>query len=216
LAFKASELFPEGYYLEIICIEDGSRFFACHVSPKYLTYYANTGFETLDLVAYYQRHKFSEEINLKFHEKTIPELFYSFPGRRAEYLSRLAENKVFTINRYPYDPCIYELPKDWKAEFKTPWHIEHKIPSNIPNSPEGDYFFEYLQWKLRVGKPVSRKFSSFFVCKLTPRSSVPAWIASSSRCGSGICFHRRLLRFDPTCLNMGLIYQRSASTTSPQ
>jgi hypothetical protein len=162
LAFKASELFPEGYYLEIICIEDGSRFFACHVSPKYLTYYANTGFETLDLVAYYQRHNLPEEINLKFHEKTIPELFYSFPGRRAEYLSRLAENKVFTINRYPYDPCIYELPKDWKAEFKTPWHIEHKIPSNIPNSPEGDYFFEYLQWKLRVGKPVSRKFSSFF------------------------------------------------------
>jgi hypothetical protein len=142
--------------MDLITMEDGSGFIAAHISPQHVTYYCNSGAESLDVALYYQRFNKPKgrKINSDYHMQTAASLFVGFTGSKAVYLTD-GGSYYFRIGRNVYDATIFELPTGWYPDFATEFSIQYKIPSNLPQSPNGEYYFAFLIWKLRNGHPLS-------------------------------------------------------------
>ena len=160
-----SEVMPPGYSIHIVNTRDEcNQFIAALVTPRRVGYYYNAGVATADMAAFYMQRKKRENQSpdLTFHEEAVPALFSCLSGSRAIFLSPDGRSQIFRVNRFCYDACIFQLPERWEPEFLTNFSHEHKVPSNIPPSPDGDYFFAYLITRIKAGKMLSKYHAKFF------------------------------------------------------
>ncbi|KAF8536983.1 hypothetical protein BDD12DRAFT_888656 [Trichophaea hybrida] len=154
--FETCRICPEGYSMDVISMEDGTGFVAAHISPQHVTYYCNSGAESFDVALYYQRFNKAKNctINSMYHIQTAANLFIGFSGSKAVYMTK-GGSYFFRIGRQVYDATIFDFPRGWFPDFATDFSIQYKIPSNLPQSPDGEYYFAFLIWKLRNGHPLS-------------------------------------------------------------
>ena len=146
----------------------GSSFIAAHVSPRRITYYCNSGAESFDVPLYYQQITKRVEgpridIDLHYHIQAALELLFGFSGSKATYMSVRGSGGdggiypfcSFRIGRQRYDTTAFEFPPLWCPDFATDFSAQYLIPSNLPRSPDGEYYFAYLVWKLRTHQQLS-------------------------------------------------------------
>lgn len=168
-----------GYSVDVMAIGDaggGSNFIAAHVSPRHVTYYCNSGAESFDVPLYYQqiaRKTKGTRIDLQYHIEAASDLLFGFSGSKATYMSvrgcggdgRTDPFYSFRIGRQRYDATVFELPPLWYPDFATGFSRRYMIPSNLPPSPDGEYYFAYLVWKLRTHQQLSGLEEKLFLIR---------------------------------------------------
>ena len=174
LVFETCEMISsphKGYSMDVMAIGDagsGSSFIAAHVSPRRITYYCNSGAESFDVPLYYQKITKGAkgprvDIDLHYHIQAALELLFGFSGSKATYMSVRGSGGdggtypfcSFRIGRQRYDTTVFEFPPLWRPDFATDFSAQYLIPSNLPRSPDGEYYFAYLVWKLRTHQQLS-------------------------------------------------------------
>jgi hypothetical protein len=150
---RSTQFCPANYDIDLIVLVGTSGFIAALISQAHVTYYANCGAETFDRALFYRDLKSTKgrKIDLEFHKTAVPELFEWFPGAAAQYISRDGTMN-FVIGRYKYDLEIFELPNDFIPLYETELSQKARVPTNLPRSPGGEYYFAWLVLRLKIGQ----------------------------------------------------------------
>lgn len=154
--WEICRLAPKGYLMHLIVTEDMLCKIAALITPGFVTYYMNSGAESMMKAVYYARYRRlgTLPLDIYYHLKAAEEPLYCFTGAKAIVMT--CEGAVHVrIGRKVYDATIFELPSGWYPAFLTEFSNQYQVPSNIPVSPTGEYFFTYLTWKMKLAHPIS-------------------------------------------------------------